>query len=296
MKYEISQLLTTNAQSIKTKDNRYVKAYLDNGIYIILVTEYYSDNSYKLLGYFDSRNEMMYVQRDYDEYDYTGKISSLSSLREEYKEAFTDIVNVFIKRNEVELLTKGKPVGWMDDVKSIYIKDNLNDYLQEFDYKNYTWYEVLHDVGDLTTGVLLDYLMNPKETLDRETLSFLKDSKVLVSLANMVTRNHLLIDNYHTILNMQDATVVEGDIKFLNLVKKIYQALETVENKTVRVYFTEDDKPFTVEVEYLLRGFDNPKCTLYLGNGKFAGFEEILKITSGRKTIYQKEISSEEVL
>ena len=106
MKYKINNLLTTDSQSEKDGDKRYVKAYLDNGIYIVLDNEYYSDANYKLTGYFDSRDGVFYPRRDFEEFDYTGEISSMKALISNYKEAFTNETKLMSRDYFLENSTK----------------------------------------------------------------------------------------------------------------------------------------------------------------------------------------------
>ena len=106
----------------------------------------------------------------------------------------------------------------------------------------------------------------------------------------------MIIDSYNALITKQSdetiRTMIKCDIKYLNIVKKIYQALKVVENKTVKIYFKEENNPTTVDVKYLLNNLDEPDRQFYL-NRDFKSFSDILKITSGKKTIYQKEISNE---
>ena len=289
MRYKINNLLTTDAQSEKDGDKRCVKAYLDNGIYIVLNNEYYSDADYKLTGYFDSRDGVFYPRRDFEEFDYIGKISSMKTLISNYKEAFTKLVNAFIEEHKDELLTKGKaqcvtPVIGLD-AKKAYLHDDLDSYLPKFNYDDFSWYEAVNNVKDLSSGILLDYLMKPKETLEREISIFLENEQVLKALANIVTEEKTITDGYNALVN--------NPSEEMKRTKQIYQIIKDLDCKTFKIYLDGEGVPRTIDAK-AMKAFCMKFNPIFVIVGKEPYYiKDIYKITFGKKVLYERGKTNE---
>ena len=289
MKYKINNLLTTDSQSEKDGDKRCVKAYLDNGIYIVLDNEYYSDANYKLTGYFDSRDGVFYPRRDFEEFDYTGEISSMKALISNYKEAFTKMVNAYIAEHKEELIAKGKtqhasPITELD-AKKAYLHDDLDSYLPKFNYDNFSWYETVNNVEDLSSGVLLDYLMKSKETLEREISIFLKDEQVFKALANIVIEEKTITDGYNALVN--------DPSEDMKRTKQIYQTIKDLDCKTFKIYLDGEEVPRTIDAK-AMQTFCMKFNPIFVVIGKGPYYvKDVYKITFGKKVLYERGKTNE---
>ena len=289
MKYKINNLLTTDSQSEKDGDKRCVKAYLDNGIYIVLDNEYYSDANYKLTGYFDSRDGVFYPRRGFEEFDYTGEISSMKALISNYKEAFTKMVNAYIEEHKEELIAKGKtqhasPIIVLN-AKKAYLHDDLDSYLPKFNYDDFSWYEAVNNVEDLSSGVLLDYLMKSKETLEREISIFLKDEQVLKALANIVIEEETITDGYNALVNDPSEDTKRT--------KQIYRIIKDLDCKTFKIYLDGEEVPRTIDAK-AMQTFCMKFNPIFVVIGKGPYYvKDIYKITFGKKVLYERRKTNE---
>ena len=289
-----SFLANNDLSTIKDDKTRYIKTLITNNFYLLLKSSSLLGSSYMPMGYYDSQNKTFYSSAEHSLYFYVSNEISFEKLEKEYTGKFEKIVKDFVDENADYLVTlnKAEITHHYGDVIDAYINENLETHYRNFKYDINAY--GLKDFYNVNNEVALNYIINPERTIDKETNDFVYEKNNQTILGERVAYNKALKDDYDKIYQTKSIDHLRTSwnsvpcYETLEELRILMHSIKDVTSKTIRIYLNEEE-PIVIGLKSFINDINKAKDTFFI-NDEFHKFDEILKITSGRKTLYQKEV------
>ena len=287
-------LVNNDLLTIKDDKTRYIKTLITNNFYLLLKSSTAFEGSYMPMGYFDSRSNIFYSCAEHSLYFCVSNEISFEKLEKEYTSKFEKIVKNFVDENADYLITLNKTeiTHHYGDVIDAYINDNLETHYRNFKYDINAY--GLKDFYNVNNEVALNYIINPERTIDKETNDFVYEKNNQTILGERVAYNKVVKEDYDKIYQTKSTDHLKTSwnnvpsYKTLEELRTLMHSIKDISAKTIRIYLNEDE-PIVISLKSFINDINKAKDTFYI-NDEFHKFNEILKITSGRKTLYRKEV------
>ena len=289
-----SFLANNDLSTIKDDKTRYIKTLITNNFYLLLKSSSLLGSSYMPMGYYDSQNNIFYSCAEHSLYFCVSNEISFEKLEKEYISKFEKIVKDFVDENADYLVTlnKAEITHHYGDVIDAYINDNLESHYRNFRYDIHAY--GLKDFYNVNNEVALNYIINPERTIDKETNDFVYEKSNQIILGERVAYNKVLKEDYDKISQTKNTDHLKNSwnnvasYETLEELRILMHSIKDVTSKTIRIYLNEEE-PIVIGLKSFINDINKAKDTFYI-NEENHKFDEILKITSGRKTLYQKEV------
>ena len=287
-------LVNNDLSTIKDDKTRYIKTLIIDYIFLLLKSSTAFEGSYMPMGYFDSRSNIFYSCAEHSLYFYVSNEISFEKLEKEYTSKFEKIVKDFVDENADYLvaLNKTEITHHYGDVIDAYINENLETHYRNFKYDINAY--GLKDFYNVNNEVALNYIINPERTIDKETNDFVYEKNNQTILGERVAYNKALKDDYDKIYQTKSTVHLKTSwnnvpsYETLEELRTLMHSIKDISAKTIRIYLNEEE-PVVISLKSFADAINKAKDTFYI-NEENHKFDEILKITSGRKVLYQKEV------